>query len=287
MTSRGRQDVGDPGRFAGWREAGVDPTKASIARVYDYWLGGTHNLAADRELGSRMEILDPRIPAACRANRAFLGRAVRFLAEQAGIRQFIDIGSGIPAAGNVHEVVQGAAPDARVVYADRDPVAVAEGRELLAGNHQATIIQADLRDPVAVLSHPETRTLIDFDKPVALILVAVLHFLMDAQEPYGIVERLRDAVAPGSYLVVSHVTNQDNPRLWRRRPRGSTNAAWPTARHGRRGDPELLRRLGAGPAGTCICAAVAAELAGRRAQASGAVLVPRGYGPQAGGPACM
>jgi hypothetical protein len=212
VTSRGRQDIGDPARFAGWREAGVDPTKASIARVYDYWLGGTRNLAADRELGSRMEILDPRIPAACRANRAFLGRAVRFLA-QAGIRQFIDIGSGIPAAGNVHEVAQGAAPDARVVYADRDPVAVAEGRELLAGNHQAAIIRADLRDPVAVLSHPETRRLIDFDKPVALILVAVLHFIMDAEEPYGIVERLRDAAASGSYLVVSHVTNQGNPRL--------------------------------------------------------------------------
>src|SRR5713101_5680238 len=97
----------DPGRFAGWREAGVDPTKPSIARVYDYWLGGTHNLAADRELGRRMETLDPRIPAACKANRAFLGRAVRFLAEQAGIRQFIDIGSGIPTAANVHEVAQG------------------------------------------------------------------------------------------------------------------------------------------------------------------------------------
>jgi len=101
-----------------------------------------------------METLDPRIPAACKANRAFLGRAVRFLAGQAGIRQFIDIGSGMPTAGNVHEVAQRTAPDARVVYADRDPVAVAEGRELLAGNHQAVVIQADLRDPAAILSHP-------------------------------------------------------------------------------------------------------------------------------------
>jgi S-adenosyl methyltransferase len=213
MTSQWRQDVAGPGRFAGWREAGVDPTKPSIARVYDYWLGGTHNLVADRELGRRMETLDPRIPAACRANRAFLGRSVRFLAEQAGICQFIDIGSGIPTAGNVHEVAQRAAPDARVVYADRDPVAVAEGRALLAGNQRATVIQADLRDPAAILSHPEAGRLIDFRKPVALILVAVLHFILDAQEPYGIVERLRDAVAPGSYLVVSHATNQDNPRL--------------------------------------------------------------------------
>src|SRR6266702_3677289 len=147
MTSQGRQDVAGPGRVAGWREAGVDPTKPSIARVYDYWLGGTHNLAADRELGRRMETLDPRIPAACKANRAFLGRAVRFLAEQAGFRQFTDIGSGIPTAGNVHEVAQRAASDARVVYADRDPVAVAEGRGLLAGNDRATLIRADLRDP--------------------------------------------------------------------------------------------------------------------------------------------
>ena len=205
--------MADPGRFAGWREAGVDPTKPSIARVYDYWLGGTNNLAADRELGRRMETLDPRIPASCKANRAFLGRAVRFLALQAGIGQFIDIGSGIPTAGNVHEVAQRAAPDARVVYADRDPVAVAEGRELLAGNNRATVIRADLRDPAAILSHRDAGRLIDFDEPVGLILVAVLHFITDAQDPYGIVARLRDAAAPGSYLVVSHVTNQDNPGL--------------------------------------------------------------------------
>ena len=118
--------MADPGRFAGWRDAEVDPAKPSIARIYDYWLGGTRNLAADPELGSRMETLDPRIPAACKASRAFLGRAVRFLAEHTGIRQFIDIGSGIPTAGNVHEVAQRAAPHARVLYADRGPVAVAE-----------------------------------------------------------------------------------------------------------------------------------------------------------------
>jgi hypothetical protein len=203
----------DQGQFAGWREAGVDPTKASIARVYDYWLGGTHNLVAARELGSRLETLDPRIPAACKANRAFLGRAVRFLTEQAGIRQFLDIGSGIPTAGNVHEVAQRAAPDARVVYADIDPAAVAEGRELLAGNRRTTVIQADLRDPGAILSHPEVGRLIDFDEPVGLILVAVLHFLTDAQDPYGITERLAGAAATGSYLVVSHVTGEGNPRL--------------------------------------------------------------------------
>src|SRR6266496_1536843 len=213
MTPQGRQDVAGPGRFAGWREAGVDPTKPNIARVYDYWLGGTHNLAADRELGSRMETLDSRIPAACKASRAFLGRAVRFLAEQAGIRQFIDIGSGIPTAENVHEVAQRAAPGARVLYADRDPVAVAEGRKLLAGNRLAAVIQTDLRDPAAILSHPEAGRLFDFAEPVGFILVAVLHFLLDTEEPQGAVEYLRAAAAPGSYLVMSHVTNEDNPRL--------------------------------------------------------------------------
>ena len=213
MTSQQSQDVAGPDRFAGWREAGVNPTKPSIARVYDYWLGGSHNLAADRELGSRMETLDPRIPASCRANRAFLGRAVRFLAEQAGIRQFIDIGSGIPTAANVHEVAQQVAPDARVLYADRDPVAVAEGRKLLAGNRRAAVIQADLRDPAAILSHPEADRLIDFAEPVGFILVAVLHFLLDAEQPHAVVEHLRAAAVPGSYLVVSHATNEDNPRL--------------------------------------------------------------------------
>jgi S-adenosyl methyltransferase len=205
--------VADPGRFAGWREAGVDPTKPSIARVYDYWLGGTHNLEADRELGRRMETLDPWIPAACKANRAFLGRAVRFLAEQAGIRQFIDVGSGMPTARNVHEVAQAAAPDARVLYADRDPVAVAEGRKLLAGNRRAAVIQADLRDPAAILSHPEAARLIDFAEPVGLILVAVLHFLLDAEQPQAVAENIRAAAAPGSYLVVSHATSEDNPGL--------------------------------------------------------------------------
>src|SRR6266851_1535930 len=203
----------DPGRFAGWREAGVDPTKPSIARVYDYWLGGTHNLVADRELGRRMETLDPRIPAACKANRAFLGRAVQYLAAEAGIRQFIDIGSGIPTAGNVHEVAQQAAPDARVVYADIDPVAVAEGRDLLAGNRRAAVIQADLRDPAALLSHPQTGRLVDLSEPVGLVLVAVLHFLLDAEEPHALVGQLAGAAAPGSYLVVSHATNEDNPEL--------------------------------------------------------------------------
>jgi hypothetical protein len=201
---------GDP--FDGWREAGVDPTKPNIARVYDYWLAGHHNLAADREVAEAMATLDPWIPAACKANRAFLGRAVRFLAGQ-GIRQFLDIGSGIPTAGNVHEVAQSAAPDARVVYVDRDPVAVAEGRKLLTANGQAAVIRADIREPGAILSDPVVGGLLDFAKPVAIMLVAILHFVKDADDPCGIVGQLRNAAAPGSYLVLSHVTSHGNAAL--------------------------------------------------------------------------
>jgi hypothetical protein len=205
--------VGDgTGQFAGWLDAGADPSKASIARVYDYWLGGQHNLVVDRELGERMATLDPRIPAACRANRAFLGRAVRFLLSQ-GIRQFIDLGSGIPTAGNVHEIAQQATPASRVVYVDRDPVAVAEGRKLLAGNSGAAVIRADLRDPDRILAAPETVRLIDFSQPVALMFVASLHFVLDGDDPHGIVARFRAAAVPGSFLVISHVAGETAPKL--------------------------------------------------------------------------
>src|ERR1019366_4129775 len=143
--------------------------------------------------------------------RAFMGRAVRYLAGQ-GIRQFLDIGSGIPTAGKVDEVAQLGGPEARVVYVDRAPVAVATGRKLLAGNDRAAVIQADIRDPGAILADPATARLIDFGEPTAILLVAVLHFVLDADDPYRIVSHLRDAVAPGSYLVLSHVTSQDNER---------------------------------------------------------------------------
>ena len=202
----------DDDLFDGWADAGADPTKPNIARVYDYWLGGRHNLVADRELAEAMATLDPWIPAACKANRAFLGRVVRSLAER-GIRQFLDIGSGIPTAGNVHEVAQAAAPGARVVYADRDPVAVAMGRTLLDGNDRAGVVQADIRDLDAILGGPAVGRLIDFGKPVAIMLVAILHFVLDADEPYRLVQRLRDTAAPGSYLVLSHATSQGNEAL--------------------------------------------------------------------------
>ena len=159
-----------------------------------------------------MATLDPWIPAACRANRAFLGRVVEYLAAE-GIRQFLDIGSGIPASGNVHEVGQSGVPDARVVYVDRDPVAVAMGRKLLTGNDRTNFVQADIRDLDAILGDPAVGRLIDFGEPVAIMLVAILHFVLNAGKPSRLVQRLRDAAAPGSYLVLSHASSQDNEAL--------------------------------------------------------------------------
>jgi hypothetical protein len=206
------QDGTGGGLFAGWRDAGADPTKPNIARVYDYWLGGRRNLVADRELAEAMATLDPWVPAACKANRAFLRRAVRFLAAQ-GIRQFLDIGSGLPTEGNVHQIAQQAAPEARVVYVDRDPVAVAEGRKLVGGNDRVTVVQADLRDPAKILLDPEVTKLIDFAQPAGVLLVAVLHFVLDADDPHGIITYLRDAAAAGSYLVISHVAGDGRAAL--------------------------------------------------------------------------
>jgi SAM-dependent methyltransferase len=191
---------------------GIDTSKANIARVYDYWLGGSNNFRADQDAARAMIAIEPNIRAIARANRAFLGRAVRFLAA-AGIRQFLDIGSGIPTGQNVHEVAQEAAPGSRVVYAEIDEVAVAHSRLLLEDNPDATVIQADLREPQAILAAPETRLLIDFTQPAALLLVSVLHFLEDAEDPWLVVAQLRDALAPGSYLVLSHATGEAKPQV--------------------------------------------------------------------------
>jgi len=183
--------------------AGVDARRANMARVYDYWLGGTDNFQADRDLGRQILAVEPSVRAIARANRDFLGRAVRFLSG-AGIRQFLDIGSGIPTQGNVHEAAQATNPAARVVYADIDPVVVAHSRAILSRNQNAAVIPADLRDPAAILADDTTRRLIDFSQPVGLLLVAVLHFIADAEEPAELVATLRDALAPGSYLVLCH-----------------------------------------------------------------------------------
>jgi S-adenosyl methyltransferase len=188
-----------------WVPTEVDVRRANVARVYDYWLGGSHNFLADQDVARAIAAVEPSMPAIARANRAFLGRAVRFLVA-AGIGQFLDIGSGIPTESNVHEVAQRGDPGARVVYVDIDEVAVAHSKAILAGNPNATVIRADLREPGKILAHEGTRRLIDTGQPVGLLLMVVLHFIADEADPWGIVATLRDALAPGSYLVLGHAT---------------------------------------------------------------------------------
>jgi hypothetical protein len=198
---------------SGWVPPGIDTGKANIARVYDWWLGGNHNFLADQDAARALIAVEPNIRAMARANRAFLGRAVRFLAVEAGIRQFIDIGSGIPTEQNVHETAQQAAPGSRVVYVDNDEVAVAHSRLLLEDIPDTAIIKADLREPDKFLAEPETKLLIDFTQPVGLLLVAVLHTLPDSDDPARIVATLRGALAPGSYLVVCHACGDAKPEV--------------------------------------------------------------------------
>jgi hypothetical protein len=195
-----------------WVPPGADTRRANVARVYDYWLGGTHNFLPDQDLGRAIVAVEPNARAVARANRDFLGRAVRFLCAE-GIGQFLDIGSGIPTQGNVHEVAQQADPDARVTYVDVDPVAIAHSKAILADNQNATILDADLRDPDNILASVADGSLIDFSRPAGLLLVAVLHFISDDEDPWRIVATLRDAMAPGSYLVVCHATNESRPEV--------------------------------------------------------------------------
>jgi len=193
-----------------WAPQTIDIERPSVARMYDYYLGGYHNFAVDRAAAQQMIAAVPEAPLMAQANRAFLRRAVRFLVD-AGVRQFLDVGSGIPTVGNVHEIAQQQAPDARVVYVDTDPVAVAHSREILAGNDLATAVQEDLRRPREILDHPEVRKLIDLDAPVAVMIVAVLHFVPDSDDPAGCIRTIRDALAPGSYLTLSQASDEGRP----------------------------------------------------------------------------
>ncbi|MGW3111495.1 SAM-dependent methyltransferase [Streptomyces sp. NPDC001091] len=193
-----------------WAPRSIDISVPSVSRMYDYYLGGSHNFEVDREAARKaMEFL-PGLPRIMQANRAFLRRAVRFAADQ-GIDQFLDIGSGIPTFGNVHEIAQTARPGARVVYVDHDPVAVAHSQAVLAGNADAGVVAADLRKPQEILTSPEAARLIDLDRPVALLLVAVLHFLEDADDPHRAVAELRTALAPGSLLILTHASFEGIP----------------------------------------------------------------------------
>jgi hypothetical protein len=182
----------------------VDPDKPSVARIYDFWLGGSQNFAADREVARRTAEAMPHLPAAAWANRAFLRRVVRHLAGPLGIDQFLDLGSGVPTVGNVHEVAQEVNPQARIVYVDIDPVAVAHARALLADNPRAEAALADLRRPETVLNHPLTARTLDLSRPVAVLIFAVLHFIADDGQADEIVRSFLRAVVPGSYLALSH-----------------------------------------------------------------------------------
>ena len=199
-----------PDRGAG-PSAEIDTSVAHPARVYDYWLGGTANFAADREAAEQVLAVTPGLLFRVRANRAFLARAVRFLAGEAGLRQFLDIGTGIPAADNTHQVAQAVAPDARIVYVDNDPIVLAHARALLASGPEGATqyVHGDVRQPAGILQ-AATQTL-DFSQPIALMLLGILHLVQDSEDPYQIVAELMAALPPGSYLAISHPASDIHP----------------------------------------------------------------------------
>jgi SAM-dependent methyltransferase len=189
-----------------WAPQNIDLERPNAARIYDYFLGGACNFEHDREFADKFLELMPEAEMAARRNRAFLRRAVRFCVDS-GIRQFLDIGSGIPTVGNVHEIAQTLDPECRVLYVDNEPVAVAHSDLILEGNERATILQADLCDPATVLSSESAKRLLDFDQPIAVLMVAVLHFIPNEAHPRDAIVRYLDVMAPGSFLVLSHGSN--------------------------------------------------------------------------------
>ncbi|WP_030756393.1 MULTISPECIES: SAM-dependent methyltransferase [unclassified Streptomyces] len=193
-----------------WAPPGIDISVPSVSRIYDYYLGGSHNFEVDRQTARRAMEFMPGLPKIMQANRAFMRRAVRHAVAE-GVTQFLDIGSGIPTFGNVHEIAQAASPQARVVYVDHDPVAVAHSRAVLTGDDHSDIVAADLRKPKEILAAPEVGRLLDLGRPVALLLVAVLHFLEETDDPYAAVAELRDALAPGSLLILTHASYEGIP----------------------------------------------------------------------------
>jgi hypothetical protein len=193
--------------------AGIDTSRAHPARVYDYWLGGKDNFAADREAAQLALQAYPQLAQAVQSNRKFLARAVQYLTREAGIRQFLDVGTGIPAADNTHQVAQREAPESRIVYVDNDPIVLLHARALLKSTPPGACdyIQADLHDPEKILA--EAVKTLDFGKPVALMLLAILQFIPDDQDPVGLVSRLLADLPSGSYLVLSHPTDDFNPNV--------------------------------------------------------------------------
>ncbi|WP_336207330.1 SAM-dependent methyltransferase [Nonomuraea sp. LPB2021202275-12-8] len=186
---------------------GIDVTKPSVSRVYDFILGGKDNFEIDRKIAQMALTVAPDAPEAARANREFLRRSVRYLTRDAGIRQFLDIGSGLPTQGNVHEIAQAIAPGTPVVYVDHDPIVLVHGRAMLAVNATTTVVEADIREPEKIIGNPEVGRLIDFSRPVGLLLFAILHHLADEDDPAGLVRTLMENLAPGSHVAISHFHN--------------------------------------------------------------------------------
>lgn len=205
--------MGDGDAWMSWEETGPGAEPVDLrsdvphsARMYDYWLGGKTNFAPDRELGEAFDQFIPGIREMARENRRFLGRAVRFLAGEAGLRQFLDVGTGIPTEGNTHEVAQAVAPESRIVYVDNDPIVLAHARALMTGDPRGrtAYLHADLTRPRSILDHPLLARTLDLSQPVGLSLVAVLMLLKDEEDPWGLTAELMDALAPGSYVAVTH-----------------------------------------------------------------------------------
>jgi SAM-dependent methyltransferase len=188
----------------------LDPTVPNVARMYDFMLGGKDNYASDREAVARLIEISPEVSLAARWNRQFLGRAVRFVAGQ-GVTQFLDVGAGLPTQQNVHQVAQGVTADAATVYVDNDPVVLAHANALLAGDARTAVVAGDVRDPAGIRRDAAATGLLDFARPVCLLLVAILHFVPDTDDPAGLVAAFRDALAPGSYLILSHATMDGYP----------------------------------------------------------------------------
>jgi hypothetical protein len=190
----------------GFRAEEIDTSRPHPARIYDYLLGGKDNYQVDQQAGDALAAAAPEVRIGVRANRAFLQRAVRFVV-RGGVRQILDIGTGLPTSPNVHETAHEVAPDVRVAYVDNDPIVKTHADALLSRSGTTSIVLGDVRDPRAIVEHPDVRRVIDFGEPVALLLVAVLHFLTDAEKPEQVVATLRDALPAGSFLVLSHATD--------------------------------------------------------------------------------
>jgi hypothetical protein len=206
MTSEERASQDTDWGGPRWKPETIDTEKPSAARIYDYLLGGVLNFPVDREVAEQMIAVHPEARQNMLANRAFLRRIAQFLVDT-GVRQFLDIGSGIPTVGHVHEIAQASAPDARVIYVDIDPVAVAHSRDVLRGNDLTGVVNEDIRNPERILDSPEVDRLLDLDEPVAVLVVGLLHFVSDADDPAGLLRRLTTPMASGSYLAISHPTN--------------------------------------------------------------------------------